>query len=304
MPSQMTLESAIARFVEFLSVERNLAPRTIQAYQYDLNRFLDYRRESDGAARIRVQEIDDYALKDYLAHLREDRDCRPRTIARNVSSLRAFFQWAQDAGFLEESPAKRIHSPKLERKLPVYLLPTDANEVLTREDEHSPAPERDAAILSLLLMTGIRLSELVTIDLTDVDLESGLIKVMGKGRRERLAPLTESAREALSKWMAVRPGKRESQALFTRNNGERISHRTVQHLVKKTAKRLGLDPRLSPHKLRHTFATTLFAEDTALRDIQELLGHKNIASTSIYTHTNVAKIRQAVNQLKMDGEGS
>jgi site-specific recombinase XerD len=147
-------------------------------------------------------------------------------------------------------------------------------------------------------MTGMRLAELVGLDVDTVDLESGFLRVMGKGRKERLIPINSAARQLLHRWLAERPAPLPGcRALFLSRGGQRISRRTVQYLVRRAVKRAGLDPRISPHKLRHTFATHLYAEGTDLRDIQELLGHANIASTSIYTHTNVDRLRHAIRSL-------
>lgn len=294
----MTYESAIARFIQYLTAERNLALSTVKAYEYDLRRYLEYRAGQD--APLSVEKTEAYDLKDYLAHMKEDHGCKPTTLARVVSSLRTFFEFLTTAGTVEINPAIGLHHPKKPKKLPIYLVPTEAQRVLALHQGMEPEAVRNRTILILLLMSGIRLAELVGLDVHSIELETGTMKVFGKGRKERLIPLNASLQAAMKTWLAARPLPAEGcPALFLDSKGHRISRRTVQHLVKKAAKALGLDRRLSPHKLRHTFATILHAESVDLLDIQALMGHANIASTSIYTHTNVEKIRRAVDQLKM-----
>lgn len=294
----MTYESAIARFIEYLSAERNLAPSTVKAYEYDLRRYTEYRVAIP--LPMSVEKTDAFELKEYLAHLREEHDCRPTTLARVVSSLRTFFEFLKTSGVLESSPAVSLHHPKKPKKLPIYLVPEEARRLLTLHPGLETEEVRNRTILILLVMSGIRLAELVGLDVNSVDTEGGTVLVFGKGRKERLVPMNASLLAALKTWLASRPPGRDGcRALFLDAHGDRISRRTVQHLVKKAAKELGLDQRLSPHKLRHTFATILHSEAVDLRDIQELMGHANIASTSIYTHTNVEKARKAVDQLSL-----
>lgn len=298
----MTLASAIARFLQHLSAERNLAPSTVAAYGYDLERFAAWLAENGGPRALR--QIEALDLKVYLAMLKDEHGLKPTSLSRVVSSLRVFFKWAEEQEYRVPDPARGLRTPRKGRKLPVYLTPGESRRVLKYFDLESPNGARDYAVVTLLVMCGLRLAELVGLDLQDVDRHSGTLKVLGKGRKERLAPLNATAAAALDRWLAIRPPCPHSPAVFLSSKGdERISRRTVQYVVKKLAKALGLDPRLSPHKLRHTFATTLYGEDVDLRDIQELLGHSNIASTSIYTHTNVSRIRDAVGKLEGLGGG-
>ncbi len=296
----MMLGPAIERFTQYLSAERNMAPRTVQAYRYDLGRLAAHLVEKREGKPPRVDQVDAYDLKDYLAHLKEDRGSKPATVGRVISTIRVFFQFLTELGECRVNPARVLHTPKRPKKLPVYLTATEAHDIMSAPDPDHQDAARDRTILLLLIMTGMRLSELVGLDLESVDFERNTVKVFGKGRKERLIPLNASARRMLQEWVAGRPASREGcRALFLSRHGDRISRRTVQYLVRKAVKAKGLDPRISPHKLRHTFATTLYAEAVDLRDIQELLGHASIASTSVYTHTNVDKVRAAVNKLRL-----
>lgn len=299
----MTLRAAIHQFTRHLSAERNMAPRTVQAYRYDLLRLAEYLEGNEGKARS-IGSVDDYDLKDYLATLKEEHDYKPASLSRVISSIRVLFQYLEEEELVKVNPARRLHSPKKGRKLPVYLTESEAAELIRggREDNDLMGP-RNRTILFLLVMTGIRLSECVGLDVGDVDFERSVVRVLGKGRKERLVPMNSSLSRVLREWLVVRPhGHENSPALFLDRNGNRITPRMVQYAVRKAVKSLGLDPRISPHKLRHTFATSLYAEEVDLRDIQELLGHANISSTSIYTHTNVDKVRAAVDKLRLKGK--
>lgn len=299
----MRFPEALDRYARFLKSERNMAPRTVAAYRYDLERFHRWMEEC-GIGENHLGGLTAWQLKEFLATLHEERDLKPASLARIVSSLRMFFDFLQTEGLVEGNPAKGLRTPKKGRKLPVYLPPAEARQILRAVDPEHPDCLRDRTILTVLVMTGLRLSELVGLDRHDADLEGGVLKVLGKGRKERLVPLNRAAASVLEKWLREGPSPAEGcEALFPGRHGGRISPRSVQYLVMKAVKRAGLDPRVSPHKLRHTFATTLHAEETDLRDIQELLGHTNIASTSIYTHTNVDKVRAAVEKLRINGEG-
>lgn len=299
----MHLQEAIEAFSRCLKSERNMAPRTIGAYCYDLGRLGGWLEECK-LGNPRVDAISTWQLKEFLAVLHEEHDLKPASMSRVVSSIRVFFEFLHTEGFIDANPARSLRSPKKGRRLPIYLPPDEARRLILSVDPGHPNQLRDRTILVLLLMSGMRLSELVGLDRNDVSFESRTIKVLGKGRKERLVPMNRLAEGALRKWLEDGPAPMDGcNALFTNRQGGRISRRTIQYVVKKAVKRAGLDPRVSPHKLRHTFATTLYAEETDLRDIQELLGHSNIASTSIYTHTNVDKVRAAVATLKLKSLG-
>ncbi len=299
----MTLQSAISRFLSYLLTERNLAPRTVEAYGYDLRRWRSYLEhatepEEEPIGPWRVDKVSDWDIKDYLAYLQEERNYKPATLSRVISSIRVFFDWLAEGGVISGNPARRLHNPKRGKMLPVYLTQAEARKILAIPDRATDEGVRDYAMLTLLLMTGIRLSEIVGLDISDIEFEGGVIRVLGKGRKERLVPINGGASGAVRSWLEIRPAS-EAPSLFLSKKGDRVSRRTIQHVVRKTVKAAGLDPRVSPHKLRHTFATSLYAEEVDLRDIQELLGHSDISSTSIYTHTNVEKVRAAVDKLSL-----
>ncbi len=300
-PPLMTLNDAIDNFLSYLYSERNLAPQTIEAYSYDLHRLAEYLSDGKEDVVSQVEDVDAWALKDYVAALKEEHDLKPTSLSRHISSIRSFFKFLLLREFIETNPALRLHMPKKAKRLPVFLSPVEVQSLLNHSLPEELMDARNHTMLVLFVMTGIRLSELVNLDTGDLDFENGTIKVMGKGRKERLAPMNASSSKALNEWLEKRPrGHMDCPALFMDRHGNRVTKRMVQYSLEKAVKSLGLDPRISPHKLRHTFATTLYAEDVDLRDIQELLGHSSITSTSVYTHTNVKKIRDAVNLLDLE----
>lgn len=293
-----TIAQSIDGYLLHQRAERNLAPRTLVAYRYDLERFQTWLEKGNNARR--TDSVDTYEIKDYIASLREDSNLKPTTLSRTICSIRGFFRWATVEGLIDRNPAATIRTPRKPKRLPIYITaPENRRLVATPLSDETTAP-RDRAILLVLGLSGMRVSELVGLSLDSVDLQSATLRVLGKGRKERLLPLALPARQVIESWLTQRVALPGETALFTGRRGGRMTVRMVQYLVRKAVRRAGLDPRISPHKLRHTFATHLYAEGTDLRDIQELLGHANIASTAIYTHTNVERLRDAVKSLTDD----
>lgn len=294
----MNLRTALDQYLQHLRAERNLAPRTIEAYRYDLER-LETWLQVDGKPR-RVGDVEAWDLKDYIATLKEDSNLKPTTLSRTICSIRGLFRWATVEGHTERNPSAMIRTPRKPKRLPIFMSAPEARRLSAAPPPDERQGPRDRAILLVLIMSGLRVSELVGLDLSAVDRQTGTLRVFGKGRKERLIPLSSSARGVIEGWLAIRPTRPGESALFTTAKGVRMTARMVQYLVRKAVRRAGLDPRISPHKLRHTFATHLYAQGTELRDIQELLGHANLTSTSIYTHTNVERLRDAVKSLSED----
>lgn len=285
------------QFEQFLRVERNLAVRTREAYLYDLQRFQEYLIQLHGRMP-RMDRIQVEAIREYLNHLQLERGYKSTTLSRVISSIKAFFEFAVEREFIEHSPAARLRSPKLPGKLPIYLVPQELARILEAPDADSPWGLRDRAILATLAFTGARLSELVGINLRDLDLPNETVRVMGKGSKERLIPLNEVVVEAVNRWLAVRP-MTDSPALFLNKYAKRLSGRSVENIVRKYALKSGVfKDGISPHKLRHTFATLLHAHEVDLIEIKSLMGHANIASTQIYTHTSNERLRSAVRKLE------
>jgi site-specific recombinase XerD len=287
----------LGQFEQFLRVERNLSERTRGAYLYDLTRFQEFMIQLHGRMPA-PKAIEAEAIREYLNHLQLEKAYKSTTLARTISSLRTFFNFCVERGQLEKSPAGVIHTPKQPKKLPVYLVHQELVRLLASPDAENPWGLRDRAIMTTLAFTGTRLSELVGINTKDIDLNNRTVRVWGKGNKERIIPLNEIVMEAINKWLNVRL-LTDSPAVFVNKFGRRLSGRSVENIVRKYALRAGIFvDGLSPHKLRHTFATLLHANEVDLIEIKALMGHASIASTQIYTHTSNNRLRAAVKKIE------
>jgi site-specific recombinase XerD len=287
---------ALYEFESFLAVERNLSPGTRQAYVYDVDRFA----EQLIVKRSKMPPLDAITTDDvrtYLESLQEKRNLKSTTLSRTISSLRRFFDFCVERGYIEASPASPIRNPKTPKKLPVFLIADEIRRLFAAPDRSNWRGKRDYAILVTLAFTGMRLKEIVGVDMNDLDLSTSQVRVTGKGARERLIPLNAVVVDALTDYLNDRPPSPEP-ALFLGRIDKRISPSTVKWLVPKYAKRAGIWKKgVSPHKLRHTFATLLHMKDVDILEIQSLLGHSSITSTQIYTHTNPGRLKAAVEKL-------
>jgi|SRR5690606_22535142 site-specific recombinase XerD len=301
MGTALLLHHAIEGMATWLRVERNLAPRTRAAYVADLERFDAWVRETlEEADGIAIDRIGPEIVQDYLRHLRAERACKPPTINRAAASLRVLFTWCVQEGHLAENPTEDLARPKLPRRLPVYLTRDEVDRLFAAPDQTTPAGRRDHAILITLAYTGVRLSELVGMNTIDIDFPRAQIRVFGKGRKERLVPLNDRVVAALRAMLedSERNPAPGEKAVFLNLKGRRLTGRAVEDIVKACALKAGLPQRnISPHKLRHTFATLLHGKNVDLIDIQALMGHASLASTQIYTHTNAGRLRGAVERL-------
>lgn len=288
-------------YEQYLRVEKNLSERTRRAYLYDLKRFHDRLAGPNGRTPA-VARIDAAAIREYLNHLQLERAYKSATLARTIASIRLFFEFCVLREDLAASPAARIHNPKHAKKLPIYLVKHELARLLAAPDRSDPAGARDAAILTMLAFTGCRLSELVGLNVGDLSLEQKSMRVLGKGAKERIVPLNQVVLNAIDEYLNVRQIV-ETNALFLNRRGGRLSGRSVENVVRKHVLAAGVfKDRISPHKLRHTFATLLHASDVDILEIQSLLGHASITSTQIYTHTSNSRLRAAVNKLEgLDG---
>lgn len=284
-------------FEQCLRVERNLAERTRNAYLYDLGRLQEHLIILHGRMPA-LEAIQTESLRDYLNHLQVERGCKSTTLARMISSLKAFFDFCLERAAIKSSPATALRTPKQPKKLPIYLVPQELVRLLEAPDSDNPWGLRDRAILATLAFTGTRLSEVTGINLKDLDLANRTVRVLGKGSKERLIPLNEVVLAALNNWLNVRLLS-DSPALFLNRFGRRLTGRSIENIVRKHVLRAGIfKDGISPHKLRHTFATLLHAHEVDLIEIKALMGHANIASTQIYTHTSSGKLRAAVARIE------
>ncbi len=297
----MKLSAAIDQYLHHLRVERGLAENTLLAYESDLRACWNYLTEG-GKESLKLDEIVALHVKDFIAHIRDDQGFKPRSLSRVMSSLRRFFDYTVRCGLIEASPALTLHNPKIPKKLPVYLVEEEMTRLLRAPDRSDSEGYRDYAILTLFLFTGLRLSELVGLNIGDVDFEAGSILVHGKGSKERLIPLHRHAREVLATYLRsvrlVTPNM-NPMPIFLGRDDQRMTARAVGWAVERAVKQAGVSHQITPHKLRHTFATQLLHRGANLLEIKELLGHSQLATTSIYTHTNVQRLKSAVEKIKV-----
>ncbi|MDZ4654571.1 MAG: tyrosine recombinase [Coriobacteriia bacterium] len=278
------------RFLDHLSVVRNMSPHTVRAYAADMRQFLDWcERNSYDPLTLKHRQ-----LRGYLAELDLARYER-RTIARKTSTLRSFYVFLQTQGLADVNPAAVLGTPRLQRRLP-ETVPSDLmTALLEAPDLSKPKGLRDAAILELLYATGIRVGELETLDVADVDLTQGQVKVMGKGSKERIVPMHRQAVNRLRSYLAEgRPTyaqKSHTDALFLNRLGTRLQSGSVRRLLTSYLDQLGADRGMHPHTLRHTFATHLLEGGADLRSVQELLGHVALSTTQIYTHLGTKRLK-------------
>ncbi|OAT83583.1 tyrosine recombinase XerC [Desulfotomaculum copahuensis] len=289
--------SYIDSFIYYLQLEKNASPHTLDNYQRDLFQGLDFfarvRHKED--SRLEPAEIDHLLMRSYLGELQSQGLSR-RSIARKLAAWRSFFRYLSREGVVPASPLTRLSSPRLEKKLPRFLFPDQCRALVEAPDTGTPLGSRDRALLETLYAGGMRVGELVSLDLDDLELTRGHLRVAGKGARERLAPLGSFAIAALRDYLlggrpalAV-PGS--ERAVFLNYRGGRLSVRGVRKIINKYVKQLSLEGRVSPHTLRHSFATHLLDNGADLRAVQELLGHVRLSTTQIYTHVTRERLKE------------
>jgi integrase/recombinase XerC len=288
------LAKALQAFLDWMTHDRRLSPNTVGGRRRDLEQFIAWCTETRIADLAR---IDLHAVRAYAARLRRaGRDAR--TIERHLSSLRAWFRYCVDERWISVNPALEVQAPKQAQRLPKTLAQGQLTELLDGQWDDTPADWRDRAMIELFYSSGLRLAELHGLDLLALSSDLGEVRVTGKGSRTRILPVGGKARAALSEWMTRRvqwvPG--DEQALFVTARGARIGRSTIAQRLHHHARRLGLDARLHPHRLRHSFATHLLEESGDLRAVQELLGHANLSTTQVYTHVDFKRLAQVYDQ--------
>lgn len=295
------MEHLLAQFFDHLRYERNASEHTLRNYAIDLGQFYDYLAPADpqtGARRaVDVRQIDHITIREWLAQLHAEKK-KKSSIARKLAALRTFFQFLIREGVLETNPAKLVSTPRLEKKLPNCLSVEDVIRFIETPDVSTDLGKRDRAILEMLYGTGMRVSELVRLNVQDVDFRQRTVRITGKRRKQRIVPFGEPALHALLQYMTVRDNflrnaplaQRDERALFLNYQGTRITTRSVGRMVDKYIELCAGIHNISPHSLRHTFATHLLDNGADLRDIQELLGHARLSTTQIYTHVSMEKL--------------
>jgi integrase/recombinase XerC len=282
-------------FLEDLEHRRGVSAHTIKSYRADLDQFTRFLVDEWGMDpnKLTPKDVDVLTLRGFLAHLHGKGTARS-SIARKLAALRTFFRFLTREGRLEKNPARLISTPRQEKKIPGRLEEKEVEKLLDCPDTSDPLGRRDQAILELFYATGLRVGELVGLDRSSVERDAQLVRAKGKGRKERLVPYGEPAAEALDRYLRDRrqlakrgPG---TDALFLNARGQRLTVRSVHRLVRKYLRQAALRSGLSPHSLRHAFATHLLERGADLRSIQELLGHSSLSTTQKYTHLSTAKL--------------
>jgi len=282
------VQGEIGEFLNYLTYERNVSGNTVEAYRADLESFVSFLCDdyfTMGRDQLDLARIDNLTIRAYLAHLARRKLSRAST-ARHLSALRSFFKHLMREGSLAANPARTVATPKREKHLPSVMQPSDVALLLEQPDTEDVLGKRDRAFLEMLYASGLRISELVGIDLDDIELRARLVKVHGKGSKERIVPFGKKAEAAVRAWLAVRGAEPDEQALFVNYRGHRITTRSVRRLFDGYVRKAALRAGISPHTMRHSFATHLLVAGADLRGIQELLGHSSLSTTQKYTHLN------------------
>ncbi len=292
----------IHQFIRYLSTEKNASPHTCRCYRRDLEEFQDFLKTSGiilgPTGKIEIEKADRIAIRKYLSFLH--RKNRKSSIARKISALRSFFKYLVREQVISSNPAKGVSTPKVEKTLPATLTVDEAfrlmespKTIFEKSSEGSKEKGlRDRAILELLYSSGLRVSELVGLNSNQLDLDLGIVKVMGKGRKERIVPVGAKAIEALEAYLKKRGLIEGDDPVFVNPLGGRLTARSVGRLMKGYTRRSGIFRKVSPHSLRHTFATHLLDAGADIREIQEMLGHSSLSTTQRYTHISTGKLME------------
>ena len=310
------MKSAIEKFLMYLRSVRNASAHTLRNYASDLQQFQAYLTPPD-TPPARITDIDHRVIREYLGHL-HDQQLQKSSMARKLAALRSFLKFCAREGMVRDNAARLVATPKLPKRVPSILSAEEMNEFLdglatvqkpaakrrparTSETSRDTAPllQRDRAILELLYASGLRVSELTGLNLDDVDRKERMLRVIGKGNKERIIPYGSKAEEALERYWPVRgkllagaKGGRDLRAVFLNHNGKRMGPRSVARVVKKYVRLMNVNWDLHPHSLRHAFATHLLADGADLRAIQELLGHSSLSTTQRYTHASIRQLME------------
>jgi integrase/recombinase XerC len=312
-PLNKSFTPLVAQFLEYLKLERHFSDYTVKSYGADLVQFGQYLAGEIGrpigapepAEKLTPQQVDDKAVKcepltirEFLAYL-YGQNYTKSTTARKLATLRSFYKFLIRRGVVAANPLSTIRTPKQEKRLPKCLDLDQVQKLLDAPGDGDLLAARDKAMLEVLYSSGIRVSELVELETADMDLQEGVLRVKGKGRKDRLTPIGSQAIKALQRYFEMRntdvrcQQSRDAGRVFLNKHGEALSTRSVRRKLDKYLVAAGLDPGISPHTLRHSFATHLLNNGADLRSVQELLGHQSLSTTQIYTHLTTARMKEA-----------
>ncbi len=290
----MSFRELIDQFMIYLRIEKGASKNTLEAYKRDLNELADFLKEKD----VSLNEIDIDMLSNYVKLL--SKRLSRRSLARNISAIRTFFRFLVSEGILMENPARLLEVPKISKTLPGILNEHEIELLLNQPPISTPIGLRDKAMIELLYATGVRVSELVHLRINDMDFNNGYIKVMGKGSKERFIPVGEKALNIIKEYIKEArqkfDKKKGSPYLFLNNRGEPFTRQGFWKMLKSYAKKAGIKKRITPHIIRHSFATHLLKNGADLRSVQMMLGHSDISTTQIYTHIDRSYLKEVYNR--------
>lgn len=292
------MQAQVDEFLDYLAAEKGYSGNTLAAYRNDLTQFTQHLIDQANAARW--AEVSQSQIVEYILHMKE-LEYASSTVARKVAAIKSFFHYLRDEGIVQNDPTLTLESPKVKKHLPKAISEEDVDRLLaepTKSD--SPKALRDSALLEVLYATGMRVTELVSLNVEDVDLEAGTIYCIGKGDRERVVPIYDQAALILSRYLVDgRPHlvrDKAEQALFLNHRGERLTRQGLWLIIKHYVDAIGIESEVTPHTLRHSFATHMLRGGAKLRDVQKLLGHANISTTQVYTQVTRDHLREAYNE--------
>ncbi len=285
------MQDLVARFVEYITVEKGLAANTLESYGRDIRQYGEFLAESDVVDVVATGR--EHVLH-YLDSLSE-RGRSPSTISRNLASIKCFYHYLEHEGYVGQDPTQHLESPKLEKKLPQVLSLADVEQLLRQPDASDPSGVRDKAMLELLYATGIRVSELISVSVSDLNLELSYLRCRGRQGKERIIPLGSMAVKALQEYLLTARGKlakEDEQALFVNHHGRSLTRQGFWKIIKKYAQAADIQKTITPHTLRHSFATHLLENGADLRSVQEMLGHADISTTQVYAHLTKNRLKE------------
>lgn len=284
------MENTVQAFLDFLRGEKNASAHTVKNYAIDLREFHLF------LGKKAIREISHLDIRAFLAHLKNHTFSKS-TISRKLACLRSYFKYLARENTLASNPAATVATPKREKRLPIFLDIDEVTKLLDAPCQKNWEEKRDRAILETLYSSGLRVSELVGLNQEDMDLSGGLLRVRGKGKKERIVPVGRVAIQTLHDYMNEKMPRQLNtgikKALFMNRLGSRLTDRSVRRMILKYVRRVGIQKEVSPHTLRHSFATHMLDRGADLRSVQELLGHENLSTTQIYTHVTTRRLKEA-----------
>jgi len=287
------MQDLIGEFLNYLSLERGLSPNTLESYGRDLRQYREYLERMDNPSSLSA--VSRSTIASYLLYLQRQGKATA-TVARRLAALKAFYQYLVRQKYLDKDPTANMESPRLEKRLPKVLTVNEVEALLRQPDVTSPVGLRDKAMLELLYATGIRVSELIALNLEDVNLENGYIRCLGKGAKERIVPMGSMAIKSLQEYLSQARHRLvtndEERSLFVNHHGRRLTRQGFWKIVKKYSEEAEINKDITPHTLRHSFATHLLENGADLRSVQEMLGHADISTTQIYTHITKGRLKE------------